>query len=164
MKHTFSFTHTVHGLTSEAFKRILANEAFHLGLAKHLNGDGLEVLTLQLSSTSATFGRRYPLNAKLPGPLQKLASDNLTITRTDIWDIERLVCDCNFELNLPLKMALRLTAQAGVQQLHLQHDWSVSVNIPLIGKSLAGMVEQDIRSQAQKELVAFDQYCQAFQA
>lgn len=161
MSHEFSFTHTVQGVSADAFTRMLATEGFHLGLARQLNGEGLEVLALEVSKTRAVFKRRHPLNAKLPGPLQKVVKDSLTLTRTDTWDIERLVCNCNFELNAPIRMSMKLTVEPGVQEFRMRHDWVVSVSIPLVGKVLAGVLEQDIRGQAQGELAAFDQHCRA---
>lgn len=163
MSHEFSFTHTVQGVSAEAFRHKLGHEAFNLELAKQLNGAALEVLALELSNTKVMFKRRHPLNVKLPGPLQKVVKGNLSLTRTDTWDIERLVCTCNFELNAPIRMALTLTVLPGTQAFGMRHDWSISVNIPLLGKTLAGVVEQDIRTQAHSELAAFDRHCLAFQ-
>lgn len=161
MSHQFSFTHTVNGVTADEFKSLLASEEFHVGLAKQLHGDLLEVLALQIDKASVQFKRKHPLNAKLPSALQKLVQGGLAVVRTDSWDIQTLICESSFELNAPVRMSMTLKVEPAEDAFRMHHEWRVSVNIPLVGKVIAQTLEKDIRKEAQAELIHFEAHCVA---
>ena len=152
MAHQFTVNATIHGVSIDEFKRLVADVALHEAVCKRIPGENLEILESKKNGDIYTLRRAYNLDVNIPDLAKKLLKDAFRLKRTDITNLGALTSTVELGANLPLEAQGERSVTGNAQQVDIQLDWTIKIKVPLIGGFLEKHAEGEIRKFSDLEL------------
>lgn len=152
MAHRFTVNATIHGVSLDEFRRLAADPEMHEAVCKRIPGEKLEILESKIVGDIYTLKRAYNLDVNIPDIAKKLLKDAFRLKRTDVSDLSKMTSEVTLDPNLPLKAHCQRQVTGDDSQIQFQLEWSVKVNVPLIGGMLEKHAESEIRRFSQLEI------------
>ncbi|MDF1629096.1 MAG: DUF2505 domain-containing protein [Alcanivoracaceae bacterium] len=149
----------------DAVLKTFANEDYFLAKYQLAGAKQIELIesTKQDGRSRITIRRIVDLDVDIPAFARKFVPHTITVTQTDSWDSATKTgrLDIDFKgMPAEVKCDMTLTDQGGETVLDL--NFSVKINVPLVGEKLAAVVAEDLKqkfrsdsTQAQKLMGEF---------
>lgn len=152
MAHHFKFHSTIHGVTIEKFKELVADISLHERICHKIPGENLVITESKLVGQVYTLRREYNLAVNIPDVAKKILKDAFRLKRSDISHLDQLKSDVELDANFPLKATGKRSVTGGSNQVNVEIDWEIKVSIPLIGGFLEKHAEGEIRRFSEIEI------------
>lgn len=137
-----------HAQNADVVLRMFTDPEYFLTKYRNVGATAIEVLACIRSDDrfSITTSRQVAVEAPVPGFAKKLVPEQLTIIQTDSWDLVSRTgtLDIQFKgvpVSIKCDMTLRDQGSACIQDL----DFTLKVNVPLIGGKLEQLLADDLR-------------------
>ena len=152
MAHQFTITTTIHGISVDDFKRLVADTSLHEAVCRRIPGENLEILESRIQGDTYTLRREYNLDVNIPDIAKKLLKNAFRLKRTDITNLKNLTSTVALGANLPLEAKGERSVTGDGDKLDVTMVWTVKVKVPLVGGMLEKHAEGEIRKFTQLEL------------
>ncbi len=152
MAHQFTIHTTVHGISVDDFKRLVADTSLHEAVCRRIPGENLEILESRIQGDTYTLRREYNLDVNIPDIAKKLLKNAFRLKRTDITNLKNLTSTVALGANLPLEAKGERSVTGDGDKLDVTMVWTVKVKVPLVGGMLEKHAEGEIRKFTQLEL------------
>ena len=152
MAHQFTVNATIHGVSIDEFKRLVADVALHEAVCKRIPGENLEIIESNINGDIYTLRREYNLDVNIPEVAKKLLKNAFRLKRSDITNLKNLTSTVELGANLPLEAKAERKVTGNGNQVDITLTWTVKVKVPLIGGMLEKHAEGEIRKFSQLEL------------
>lgn len=152
MAHQFTIHTTVHGISVDDFKRLVADTSLHEAVCRRIPGENLEILESNISGDTYTMRREYNLDVNIPDIAKKLLKNAFRLKRKDVTNIKTLHSTVELGANLPLEAKGERSVTGDGDKLDIKMVWTVKVKVPLVGGMLEKHAEGEIRKFTQLEL------------
>ena len=152
MAHQFTIHTTVHGISLDDFKRLVADTSLHEAVCRRIPGENLEILESRIQGDTYTLRREYNLDVNIPDIAKKLLKNAFRLKRTDITNLKNLTSTVALGANLPLEAKGERSVTGDGDKLDVTMVWTVKVKVPLVGGMLEKHAEGEIRKFTQLEL------------
>lgn len=152
MAHQFTIHSTIHGVSLDEFKRLVADTSLHEAVCRRIPGENLEILESNISGDTYTMRREYNLDVNIPDIAKKLLKNAFRLKRTDITNLKTLNSTVELGANLPLEAKGERSVTGDADKLNLTMVWTIKVKVPLVGGMLEKHAEGEVRRFTQVEL------------
>ncbi len=152
MAHQFTIHTTVHGISLDDFKRLVADTSLHEAVCRRIPGENLEILESRIQGDTYTLRREYNLDVNIPDIAKKLLKNAFRLKRTDTTNLNTLHSTVELGANLPFDAKGERKVTGNGDKLDVTMVWTVKVKVPLIGGMLEKHAEGEIRKFTQVEL------------
>lgn len=152
MAHQFTIHTTVHGISVDDFKRLVADTSLHEAVCRRIPGENLEILESNISGDTYTMRREYNLDVNIPDIAKKLLKNAFRLKRKDVTNIKTLHSSVELGANLALEAKGERSVTGDGDKLDIKMVWTVKVKVPLVGGMLEKHAEGEIRKFTQLEL------------
>lgn len=152
MAHQFTIHTTVHGISVDDFKSLVADTSLHEAVCRRIPGENLEILESRIQGDTYTLRREYNLDVNIPDIAKKLLKNAFRLKRTDITNLKNLTSTVALGANLPLEAKGERSVTGDGDKLDVTMVWTVKVKVPLVGGMLEKHAEGEIRKFTQLEL------------
>ena len=152
MAHQFTIHTTVHGISLDDFKRLVADTSLHEAVCRRIPGENLEILESRIQGDTYTLRREYNLDVNIPDIAKKLLKNAFRLKRTDITNLKNLTSTVALGANLPLEAKGERSVTGDGDKLDVTMVWTVKVKVPLVGGMLEKHAEGEIRKFSQLEI------------
>lgn len=157
MTHRFNITSPLIGITLGDARQCIGHVAFHEQVAQKLPGSNLKIQESVSGPNSYRMKKELNLDVNIPDMAKKLLKDAFRISRLEEWDIQQLMCQSRFDMNMPAAFRCQLVLREANGQLVAHQDWEVDVHVPLVHGILAKHAEAEIRRFNQIEMQVLQQ-------
>ena len=152
MAHQFTVNATIHGVSIDEFKRLVADVALHEAVCKRIPGENLEILESKKNGDIYTLRRAYNLDVNIPDMAKKLLKDAFRLKRNDVTHLTTLTSTVELGANLPLEAKGERSVTGNHEKIDIQLNWTIKVKVPLIGSMLEKHAEGEIRRFSELEI------------
>ena len=152
MAHQFTIHTTVHGISVDDFKSLVADTSLHEAVCRRIPGENLEILESRIQGDTYTLRREYNLDVNIPDIAKKLLKNAFRLKRTDTTNLNTLHSTVELGANLPFDAKGERKVTGNGDQLDVTMVWTVKVKVPLVGGMLEKHAEGEIRKFTQLEL------------
>ena len=157
MAHQFTIQHTILGVSLHDFKNLVQDINLHDTVCHRIPGENLEILESKIVDHTYSLCRTYHLDVNVPDLIKKLLKDAFRVKRTDVVNLDQLTSTIQLDTSLPVEANCKRVVTGSDRQVEVLVNWTVNVNIPLIGERIEKHAEGEIRKFSTLELLIIEE-------